>query len=267
MDARRFFDMLWQDYTRLAPQAESIRARFGGAAVINDHVAFRTFADSPIGIAQLEPVLFALGYRRHAPYDFPDKHLHAWGYVHDDADLPLVFLSELQVQLLPMISRSIVQRAIAAIPADIEATPRLFCAGRLWPAVSAAEYQQVADDSEYAGWLLAHGLHANHFTIAVHRLQPPQSLVDVVAQVEAAGHAINTAGGRIKGTPAELLEQASTLADRIPVAFADGTLVVPSCYYEFALRHQDANGQLYQGFVAASASRIFESTDRPGLLS
>ena len=60
-----------------------------------------------------------------------------------------------------------------------------------------------------------------------------------------------------------LLEQSSTIADRVPWRFADGSVrEIPSCYYEFALRHPDPDtGELYQGFVAASADRIFESTD------
>ncbi|MGL4837356.1 MAG: DUF1338 domain-containing protein, partial [Shewanella sp.] len=35
----------------------------------------------------------------------------------------------------------------------------------------------------------------------------------------------------------------------------------PSCFYEFALRYPKANGELYTGFVAASADKIFESTN------
>jgi hypothetical protein len=37
---------------------------------------------------------------------------------------------------------------------------------------------------------------------------------------------------------------------------------VPACYYEFARRYPIANGELYQGFIAASADKIFESTNR-----
>lgn len=70
---------------------------------------------------------------------------------------------------------------------------------------------------------------------------------------------MNTAGGLIKGTPADFLEQSSTLADRIPIEFADGFHEAPTCYYEFALRHFVDN-TLFDGFVTSSANRIFEST-------
>jgi hypothetical protein len=45
------------------------------------------------------------------------------------------------------------------------------------------------------------------------------------------------------------------------VTFTDGTRAIPSCYYEFARRYRLPGGELFQGFVAASADRIFESTD------
>ena len=51
-------------------------------------------------------------------------------------------------------------------------------------------------------------------------------------------------------------------ADRMPVEFANGVVEeIPTCYYEFALRYPDAEGKPYQGFVAASADKIFESTN------
>ena len=65
----------------------------------------------------------------------------------------------------------------------------------------------------------------------------------------------------IKGSPEELLEQSSTMADRAEVAFSDQTVSIPSCFYEFALRYPKPDGELYTGFVAASADKIFESTD------
>ncbi len=60
----------------------------------------------------------------------------------------------------------------------------------------------------------------------------------------------------------ELLEQSSTMANTVTVELSDGPLEVPGCYYEFARRYPDADGVLYEGFIAASADRIFESTNR-----
>ncbi|WP_432720918.1 DUF1338 domain-containing protein [Jeongeupia wiesaeckerbachi] len=265
MDNAAFFASLWDDYIAIAPQSARIHALFAAdnPTVINDHVAFRTFDTGPLSLARLEPRLFDLGYRRHAPYSFPDKHLSAWGYVPADPDAPLIFLSELHVSALSTVAQDILTPMFDSIDPALADTPAVFSAGRVWPAISYSNYRTLAMESEYAGWLAALGLHANHFTVAVHRLQAPTTLEDVVERVRAAGFAINDAGGEIKGTPAELLEQAATLADRQPVAFAGGEMhVVPTCYYEFARRYPDVDGRLYQGFVAASASRIFESTHR-----
>jgi hypothetical protein len=84
----------------------------------------------------------------------------------------------------------------------------------------------------------------------------------VTAWLADQGLRMNAAGGLIKGSPAELLEQSSTLADEVDVDFADGTARIPSCYYELARRHPDASGRLFQGFIARSADRLFESTNR-----
>lgn len=263
MDIATFYRRLWEDYVELAPQAQVIYGLFAqdNPRVVNDHVAFRTFDLPLLNIEHLEPHLLALGYRRHQPYDFPDKHLTAWSYVHQRLqDAPLVFLSQLQVDALSERAQAVVRRLAAAVDPARLSDPAVFWSGRLWPAPTYVEYRALADESEYAAWLAALGYHANHFTVAVHRLLRPTTLAGVVERVEAAGYRINLAGGRIKGSQAELLEQASTLAERRLIDFADGRYEIPTCYYEFARRYPGADGQLYQGFVAASAGRIFEST-------
>lgn len=259
-----FFRHLWQDFVALAPAAATLHDALvdSGESVVNDHVAFRTFDRGPISLDRLEPHLLALGYTRAGEYDFASKHLRAYGYVHTDAAQPLVFLSELLVDRLSPWARDVVEQLVAQVPADAVTGPDVFWSGRPWAPIDHATWERLADESEYAAWLAAHGFHANHFTIRINALSPALRCVEPVLRfVEARGFQVNTSGGRVKGTPAELLEQGSTLADRMPVTFADGTFVVPTCYYEFALRHPQPDGQLYMGFVAASADRIFESTD------
>ena len=51
------------------------------------------------------------------------------------------------------------------------------------------------------------------------------------------------------------------MADHVMVEFSDKTVAIPSCFYEFAKRYPMENGELYTGFVAASADKIFESTN------
>ena len=202
-----------------------------------------------------------LGYRRFAPYQFEDKKLDAWGYVSKIPGAPRVFLSELRTGALSPPVRAIVERLCAQIDPERVADASVFHAGPLWTVPSWQEYGLLRAESEYAAWLAAIGLRANHFTISVNSLRAPATLEGVVARVERAGHRLNEAGGIVKGSPEVLLEQASTIADRIRVRFADGDEhEIPSCYYEFARRYPTPEGQLYQGFVAASADRIFEST-------
>jgi hypothetical protein len=52
------------------------------------------------------------------------------------------------------------------------------------------------------------------------------------------------------------------IANPVHVAFSDGVHRIPACYDEFARRYPDRDGPLYQGFIVASADKIFESTSR-----
>ena len=262
MDRSRFFDALWEDFADMAPQAAAIRDQLEarGERVSNDHVAFRTFNLSPLSLSELEPHVLNLGYRLLDEYRFSDKHLRARAYV--CAGSPRIFLSELLCEELSGWARSLIEGLVSQTPPGFADGPEVFWAGLPWAAPTFADYERLSDESEYAGWLSALGLRPNHFTVSINHLSTLKSVPDVLAFVEAAGYRINEAGGRVKGTPADLLEQGSTLADRIDVAFADDSHVIPSCYYEFALRHPDREGRLYEGFVPASADRIFESTDR-----
>ncbi|QDU87691.1 hypothetical protein Pla175_10570 [Pirellulimonas nuda] len=264
MTTDQFFDRLWLDYTSMTPQAQQIRNAFEqrGEKIVNDHVAFRTLALEPIGIGRLEPHLLNLGYKRFEPYRFEEKKLSAWGYLPPDPGLPRVFLSELLVDELSPAAAAILRRIASEVDAGRVESPEVFWAGRLWPAVSWEEYQTLAAESEYAAWFAAIGVRPNHFTISVNHLHGMDQVEQVLQVVEGLGLPVNTSGGRVKGSPQVLLEQASTLADEVELEFAGGVKrTVPSCYYEFAKRYPDPHGKLFQGFVAASADKIFESTD------
>ncbi len=266
MEMAAFLDELWNDYCRIAPGVKAIHdavaARDG--AIVNDHVAFRTFDLAPVGLAALERHILALGYRRFSPYEFPAKKLRAFGYVHDAPGAPRVFLSELKTAELSPFAQEAIRGLVAQVdPARVE-RPDVMWAGPLWEPVARETWEKLAAESEYAGWMAVWGFHANHFTIGVNHLRTFDSLQALLDFVEELGHPLNEAGGRVKGSPDVLLEQGSTVAAEVDVRFANGeTAKVPSCYYEFARRYEDpATGRIYDGFVAASADKIFESTDR-----
>lgn len=265
MSPQEFFAELWADYVRLTPQAERIQALFraDNPVLENDHVAFRTLRQFPIAIRDLEPLLHEMGYRRFQPYAFPEKHLQAWSYMPPELGLPRIFFSELLCDELSTAAQAILLSLADSIDPHRCTRPEVFWSGPLWRMPTWEDYRLLAEESEYAAWVIALGLHANHFTLSVNALQSPHTLQEVVARVEAAGYAMNRDGGVIKGGPEELLEQAATLADHQSMIFRDGdSHDIPTCYYEFAKRYPTASGDLYQGFVAANANRIFSSTNR-----
>lgn len=256
-----FFDALWAQYLKVTPQAQAIHTLLAdrGETPRNDHVAFRTFDDCPIDMEHLVPVLESLGYQFDQHYDFSAKKLIAASF--SCPGQPKIFLSELKRGELSETAQRLLAPMIEQIT-DTALRPEVFYAGRLWDLPSFATYETLADESEYAGWLSVWGLRANHFTVDLNALDSSPSVQEMNRWIKAAGYEINQSGGEVKGTPDDLLEQSSTLADQVEIEFAEGTRPIPSCFYEFARRHPDAEGNLYQGFVAANANKIFESTHR-----
>ena len=253
-----FFDALWLQYQEITPQATAIHDLFErkGETVVNDHVAFRTFADSPISLKQMEPALFDLGYEAFDEYHFEQKKLYAKSYNHPESDTK-IFLSELLWKELSEPSQSLIQPLLKQVDPN---RAYGFSDGRIWAMPSHQDYETLLSESEYAAWMSVWGLRANHFTVYVNQLNNLTHLNDVVALLKEHDYALNEQGGVIKGTEDIGLIQSSTLADKVEVTFACGTKAeVPSCYYEFAQRFK-VNGELYKGFVTASADKIFEST-------
>ena len=263
MTSDDLFGALWAQYAALTPQADAIRGLLEarGETVLNDHVAFRTYDHPALGIARMARPFLDLGYREFDTYRFEEKKLFARAYAHEDETLPKVFVSELLLDEFSEDLRTRVDALVAQVPTGAAEGPGHLTSGRPWT-VDVATYEALAAESEYAGWLAAYGFCANHFTVFVNALTSFDGLEDLASFIEGEGYAMNDAGGVIKGGPDVLLAQCSTRAARVPCAFADGELTIPSCYYEFARRYPQADGRLYQGFVASSADKIFESTDR-----
>ncbi|HOE51805.1 MAG TPA: DUF1338 domain-containing protein [Polyangiaceae bacterium] len=252
---------MWRDYIRLNPQADRIARLFAdrGEEVVNDHIALRTFNLPGIGIDVLAEPFVRGGYQPRGTYSFPNKKLVAKHF--EAPGLPKVFVSELQVELFPPEVREMVTGLVAQMDPSLPERQDFCMVGRPWN-LSYDVYTRLREASEYAAWVAAHGFRPNHFTVMVNALRTFQSLQQVNDFLEAQGFVLNDSGGKIKGSAAVLLEQSSVLANTIDVAFDDGIHPIPGCYYEFARRYPGPDGELYQGFVAASADRIFESTDR-----
>jgi hypothetical protein len=120
--------------------------------------------------------------------------------------------------------------------------------------VSSADYERFYPESEYAAWTAAFGVQVNHFTVFVNALKTFKSLEELNTFLLANHLQLSESGGIIKGTPAEKLEQSSTMARKVRCAFAEGSREILGCYYEFARRYDG-----FQGFIPKSADKIFES--------
>lgn len=259
----RLFERLWESFRRLNPQAEQIHDLLiqRGEQIVNDHIAFRSFDDRRVGIDVLARPFLAAGYVAKGDYEFPNKHLSARHYEHADSQRPKIFISELRLNEMSQWLQLTVTGLIDQIPAEAFGRDDFCVSGRLWN-IDYPTYEQLAQESEYAGWMAAFGYCANHFTVLVNELETVGGLEELNELLKSNGFALNTSGGEIKGTPAEYLEQSSTLAAQIDVPFSDGVHRIPSCYYEFARRYKQPDGHLFTGFIAQSADKIFESTDR-----
>lgn len=263
MNAATLLAQLWDDYVASTPQALRIHRLLEGRGeqIRNDHVALRAYGVEGLGVEALAKSFEAAGWKQAEDrYRFKDKHLQARYWRHENPALPKVFISELIVEELSAEAQELIRGLVAQVPAGFGAREDLAWAGRPWR-LPHATYQRLLEESEYAAWMAAFGFRVNHFTVDVRALSSFGSLPELNEFLQAQGFALNASGGIVKGTLADRLEQSSTLADTAEVVFDDKTVRLPSCYYEFALRHPLPNGEMFQGFVPASADKIFESTD------
>lgn len=260
---QQLLDAMWQDYLTLTPDAKPIHQLFADlnqGIVVNDHIALRTFNLEKVSLDKIAKPFTEAGYQPVDDYQFPAKKLFAKYFQHPDETLPKVFISELKVEELPQSCQKIIHELVSQVPKETVMQQGFCYSGRPWN-VTKEQYQMLANESEYASWLAAHGFRPNHFTVSINHLSSHTDIQSLNQLLIDKGYALNTSGGLVKGSPDVLLEQSSTLAKEIEVSFTDGVIKIPGCYYEFALRYLMPDGQLYQGFVAASADKIFESTD------
>lgn len=263
-DINTFFANLWQDYVAITPSAQKIHALLGRAdnnqSIINDHVAFRTFNLDKVNLTKLTKHFTDLGYKEKGQYDFEQKKLTAKHFEHADNTQPKVFISELLVEEFSAQVQDIIHAMLSELDEDKVSQNSFMYSGTHWQ-ISSEEYATLLASSEYAAWMAAWGFRANHFTVSVNHLHHFNELAEVNQKLKESGFVLNTSGGEIKGGPEVYLAQSSTMADQIEVQFSDNKKRIPSCFYEFAQRYTLPNGNLYQGFVAASADKIFESTN------
>jgi hypothetical protein len=266
---------------------------------IEDHVAFRTLPGEHTGSHVLQGVFEALGYTRKDDYHFEQKQLKAFWmcppdiHGHTREASPKIFISELIPsrfssefqEIIRRLSSQVVASPLARINAlkikvlsgDTNAAEELVreCTSLLttlpsWSRPSVREYEVLKKESEYASWTMLFGHQINHFTVSVHLMKSFSDIHSLAAYLEKDLKVpMNTSGGVVKGTPALLLEQISTMAVDLDYEFQEGVAKVPYGFVEYAQRyplagktHDGIWNSYYQGFVTSNADKIFESTFR-----
>ncbi|QPG05438.1 DUF1338 domain-containing protein [Salinimonas marina] len=258
------FENLWENYVDITPSAYKIHELLADSEndshIVNDHVAFRTFNLPKTSLDKLAAHFLALGYEEKGDYDFAAKKLDAKHFEHPDETKPKVFISELRVQEMSEPVQKIIHKLVDQMDGAAVEKEDFLYSGAHW-SLTKDEYETLLEESEYAAWLAAWGFRANHFTVSVNFLNKTQELADVNTMLKDAGFTLNTSGGEIKGGEEVFLAQSATMADHGYVQFESESKLIPSCFYEFAQRYKMPDGKYYQGFVAASADKIFESTN------
>jgi hypothetical protein len=232
----------------------------------NDHIAFRTLGVPHLGVQSLEKIWLHYGYTKRDYYYFPEKKLNAWWYAPPVPGLPRIFISELRIgdlsqhsqNIIHSYTRNIIKDPVNSIDLNDPQKVDQYLHSSAWAIPALKDYESLAKESEYAAWTIYNRYYLNHFTLSIHGLKKGYNTLDEFnAFVEGQGIILNDSGGKIKRSADGLLLQSSTVAEMVPAVFARGEeKMIPGSYVEFAERK---NGR--EGFEAANADKIFESTD------
>jgi hypothetical protein len=252
-----------------------------GDDIENDHIAFRTMGVPQLGIRSFEKIFQSLGYIKREPYFFAAKKLDAFWYAPPAPHYPRIFVSELRVGDLSSEAQRIIHSytdEVTSDPADAldlsnGAEIDAFLHKPLWRTPSLADYNRLAEESEYAAWVIYNRYYLNHFTVTIHNLPDGYNTIhDFNNFVEQSGFKLNDSGGKAKASPDGKLIQSSTVAEMLEAEFAGGEKqMISGSYVEFAERRpleefahipytQLTREQRREGFEAANADKIFEST-------
>ncbi|MEH6308024.1 DUF1338 domain-containing protein [Olivibacter sp. CPCC 100613] len=247
----------------------------------NDHIAFRTMGVPPLGIKSFEKIFLHYGYEKRDYYNFPGKKLDAYWYAPPADEYPRIFVSELRVNDLSQSAQDIITSytqevttdPVDKLDLDNAAEVDRFLHSPLWRIPSLEDYNILAEESEYASWVIYNRYYLNHFTISIHNLKEGFNDITLFNNfLERHGFKLNTSGGKIKVSPDGGLLQSATVAEMIEATFADGQKqFIAGSYVEFAERkilptyaqlpkEQITRKHRREGFEANNADKIFEST-------
>lgn len=265
-----------------------------GGTVVNDHIALRTFnthtGEQPEGIRAIKHLLNYLGYVPVEKYEFKKKKLKAVHFEHPNELFPKIFVSQLEVELLPEWARQIINNTVRDTPYLISdqslellailkeegEMPKVAAEAlvldltqyfrRPWQAPAKEDVLKINDVSQYAAWTLLHGNSINHFTALINN-QGVKEWPDLEATckgLEVAGIPMKET---IEGEKGTKLRQSATQAvkEDVDVMGEDGPDKInwTYAYYELAERdYVEENGirKLFSGFLGDQATHLFDMT-------
>jgi len=252
-----------------------------GDEIENDHIAFRTMGVPQLGIKSFEKIFVHYGYTKREPYYFAAKKLDAYWYAPPEPQYPRIFVSELRVgdlseeaqRIIGSYTDEVTADPVDALNLDNGSEVDAFLHRALWRTPTVEDYNRLAEESEYAAWVIYNRYYLNHFTVTIHNLPDGYNTIhDFNAFLERKGFKLNDSGGKAKSSPDGKLIQSSTVAEMIEVEFAGGVKkTISGSYVEFAERKPLdefahipytllKREQRREGFEAANADKIFEST-------
>lgn len=293
---RAWLNGLWDQYLErvvYAKQYAEMTVAQGGR-VVNEHIAFRTFnahtGEQPEGIRGIKHLLKQLGYKAAGEYKFSKKKLSAVHFEYPDETFPKIFVSQLEVQLLPNWAQAVIHDAVKdtryllsdksiellqilskkdELPteaADYLVSDLVQYFRRPWGVPYKEDVLKLNDVSQYGAWVLLHGNSVNHFTASIN-FQDVANWPDL----ETTCHALQNAGipmkETIEGEKGSKLQQSATQAvkEDVEVRTPEGIEKInwTYAYYELAQRgYVEENGQrkLFSGFLGEQASHLFDMT-------
>lgn len=264
MELNAVFSQLWHEYITQNPAVAHIYKLFDereDTEVKHDHVAFRTFNDPKVDMHKIAYWFEQYGYKKMQDYDFEKKRLNAIHLENDNMNWPKVFISELRLQDFSNYLQETITDWLKQVPGNVADDVSFLWSSNPWVKPSYQTYMKLSEESEYAAWMYVYGFRINHFAIFINHLHVYNDIRSINEMIKNNGYTMNSSGGEIKGSRDMLLEQSSIMAEKLDVEFKEGTYRIPACYYEFTQRYPNPEGNLYQGFYASSADKIFESTN------
>lgn len=294
---RLLVDRLWKQYldrVLYARKYVDLVTEKGGEITI-DHIAFRTFnahtGEQPEGIRAIKHILNFLEYKPASKYKFIKRKLNSVHFEHPDETFPKIFVSQLEVNDLPVWAQSMINNEIhntsyllsdkslellgileenGILPLEaaeylVEDLVHYF--RRPWNIPKKEEVLKINDISQFGAWVLLHGNSVNHFAVLINN-QKIKEWPDLDATCSALAAEGIPMKDNIEGEPGSKLRQSATLAVKEELTVKGEInfekIIWTYAYFELAERNYiEENGQrkLFSGFLGEQASHLFDLTE------